>query len=316
MSLTGNLMSSSGGVTPEEAFVERVKAARQGSAVLKARLITLRSDLPDAIVLAFEGDDDKIIYGQWIRRIRPGFRYEPFPCGGKRETRDLKNALSRDLARLGDRVFFLVDRDYDDLRGFKDTDNIYITEMYSVENYLVSDDVLEELLRDEFPCHARPDVRSRIVQLFTTDYGAFLRLMAPVNRRLYIARHLGIALTKRLPTTLRQLITVQIGNIAAIRILPEEVVVCQREPTAEEVLALTESFEELEPKTRHRGKFALKFFREWLERLAVEYLAGETGLFNQKMPEGAIRRAEFVLSNFASKSRFPTGLAAFIDAIE
>lgn len=309
-------MSSSAGVTPEEAFVERLKSARRGAAVLKARLITLRSDIPEAIVLAFEGDDDKIVYGQWIRRIRPSFRYEPFPCGGKREAKDLKNALSRDLARLGDRVYFLVDRDYDDLRGFDNTDNIYITDMYSVENYLVCDDVLEELLRDEFPCHARPDVRLRIVELFTTDYRAFLRMMAPINRRLYIARHLGIALTKRLPTALRQLITVQIGNVTAIGVLPEEVVVCQREPTAEEVVALTESFEELEPKTRHRGKFALKFFREWLDRLAFEYLAGETGLFKQKMPEGAIRRAEFVLSNFASKSRFPTGLAAFINAIE
>jgi Protein of unknown function (DUF4435) len=70
-------------------------------------------------LLAFEGDDDKIVYGQWIRRIRPGLRYEPFPCGGKREAKELKNALGRDLAQLGENVFFLVDRDYDDLTGFK-----------------------------------------------------------------------------------------------------------------------------------------------------------------------------------------------------
>jgi uncharacterized protein DUF4435 len=228
----------------------------------------------------------------------------------------LKNALSRDLARLGDKVFFLVDRDYDDLRGFDSTDNVYVTDMYSVENYLVCDDVLEELLRDEFLCHARPDLRLRIVQLFTTDYEAFLRMMTPVNRRLYLARRLGITLTKRLPTTLRQLIAVKIGNISAISVIPDEIVVCQREPTPEELVALAESFEEFPPKTRHRGKSALKFFREWLERLAFEYLAGEAGLFRQKMPDGVIRRAEFVLSNFASKSPFPNGSAAFINAIE
>jgi hypothetical protein len=40
------------------------------------------------------------------------------------------------------------------------------------------------------------------------------------------------------------------------------------------------------------------------------------GGFGHDLPEGVIRRAEFVLSNFASKSRFPTGLADFINAIE
>jgi hypothetical protein len=43
-------MNNPGELTPEEAFVERVKSARRSGAVLKARLITLKSDLPDAMV--------------------------------------------------------------------------------------------------------------------------------------------------------------------------------------------------------------------------------------------------------------------------
>ena len=168
-------MSSPDGLTPEEEFVERVKSARRGTVVLKAKLVSLRSDLPDAVVLAFEGDDDKIVYGQWIRRVRPQLRYEPFPCGGKREARELKNALGRDLAQLGDNVFFLVDRDYDDLVGFNSIDKMFVTDMYAVENYIVDDEVLEELLRDEFPCHAKPDVRRLIVEVFRKDYKDFLR---------------------------------------------------------------------------------------------------------------------------------------------
>ena len=70
-------------------------------------------------MLVFEGDDDKIVYGQWIRRVRPTLRYEPFPCGGKKEVRELKNALARDLAHLDDGVFFFVDRDFNDLLGFE-----------------------------------------------------------------------------------------------------------------------------------------------------------------------------------------------------
>ncbi len=308
-------MSSQGDLTPEEAFVERVKSARQGGVVLKARLINLRSDLPNAIVLVFEGDDDKIIYGQWIRRIRPALRYEPFPCGGKKEARALKNALSRDLAGLADKVYFLVDRDYDDLAGFIEISNTYVTDTYAVENYLVANDVLEELLRDEFPCHARPDVRQQIVEIFVKDYWDFLLLTGPINKRLYIARRVPIELARRLLTSLRHLATVQIGKIGAVATPPEEVVVYKREPTAEEAAGLGDAFEELDPKLRYRGKFAMKFFREWLNKLADEYIAGESGAFGRDLPEGTIRRAEFVLSNFASKSRFPIGLAAFINAI-
>ena len=194
-------------------------------------------------------------------------------------------------------------------------DKMFVTDAYSVENYLVDEEVLEKLLRDEFPCHAQPQVRQQIVNIFRKDYSEFLRHTAPVNLRLYVARRLEIKLTKQLPKTLRQLVTVRIGNIGAVAVDPKAVVACEREPTSEEVGKLLDAFEGLDPKVRYRGKFAIKFFQEWVGKLAVEYLAGEAGAFGQRMPEGAIRRAEFVLSNFASKSRVPTGFAAFIDAI-
>jgi hypothetical protein len=308
-------MSSPGGLTPEEEFVERVKSARRGTVVLKTRLVSLRSDLPDTVVLAFEGDDDKIVYGQWIRRVCPQLHYEPFPCGGKREARELKNALGRDLAQLGDNVFFLVDRDYDDLAGFDNIDRVFITDMYAVENYIVDDEVLDNLLRDDFPCHARPDARRLIVEAFRKDYQDFLRHTAAVNERLYIARRSEIRLTKRLPTSLRHLAVVEIGNVTPAGTKPEELVLYEREPTPEEVIEFAKAFKELNPNLRYRGKFAIKFFHEWLKKLSEEYLAGEAGAFGRRMPEGAIRCAEFVLSNFASKSRLPNGLATFINGI-
>jgi hypothetical protein len=132
-------MSNPGELTPEDTLLSRMKSARRSGVVLKAKLITLRSDLPGVIFLAFEGDDDKIIYGQWIRRIRPALRYEPFPCGGKKEARELRNALRRDLARLGESMFFFVDRDYDDLRGFDGSDGVFMTDTYAVENCLEAD---------------------------------------------------------------------------------------------------------------------------------------------------------------------------------
>ena len=215
--------------TPEEAFVEQVRLARRSGAVLKAKLITLRSDLPEAIVLVFEGDDDKIIYGQWIRRLRPGLRYEPFPCGGKKEARGLKNTLLRDLNGLGERTYFVVDRDFDDLIGFDGIDAVFMTDMYSIENYLVSSEVLGELLRDEFPCHARPDVREEIIKVFERDYARFLELTSSVNRRIFVARQIPLELTKRLPTSLRDLAIVEIANVGPVETPPGDIVIYIRE---------------------------------------------------------------------------------------
>lgn len=299
--------------SPEEAFLERVKSSRQSGAVLKAKLITLRTDFPEAIILVFEGDDDKIVYGQWIRRLRPNLRYEPFPCGGKKEVRGLKNAVLRDLNGLGQKIYFFVDRDFDDLSGFNGAESVFMTEMYAVENYLVSREVLEELLRDEFPCHGRPDKRADVINLFDSDYARFLEITSALNRRIFVSRKIPIELKKRLPTSLRSLATIELGNIRPVEIELESIVVYERDPTPDEIVGLDDQFIELDPATRYRGKFALKFFKDWLGKLADECQKEGTTIFAEV--SGPVRRAELVISNFASKSRLPTGLHEFVEAI-
>lgn len=303
-------------LSPEEAFLRRVKSARTTSAVLKAKLLAFKSGFPDALVFVFEGDDDKIVYGQWIRRIRPELRYEPFPCGGKKGVRDLKNAVARDLSGLGRRVFFFVDRDFDDFEGFLDTLNVFMTETYSVENYFVTEQMIEEILRDEFPCHARPELREFIGEIFRKDYGKFLFVTTELNRRIYCAKKIPIEIVKHLPTSLRDLAVVKIGNGSRSATPIEHAVVLGREPTIEEQDDLDAEFAELTPRARFRGKFALRFFKEWLTKLADEYVERDLGLFGDDPPVGGVRRAEFVLSNFAAKSLFPADLPAFITSIE
>jgi hypothetical protein len=293
---------------PENAFVERLKSARTTSAVLKLKLITLKSGFPDALVFAFEGDDDKIVYGQWIRRIRPELQYEPFPCGGKEGVRGLKNAVTRDLSGLGTGVFFFVDRDFDDLLGFLDTTNVFMTETYSVENCLVTDEVLDGLLRDEFPCHARPELRGSITEIFKKDYDQFLVVTADLNRRIFYARRIPIEIVKRLPDSLRHFAVINIGNIGKSSTPTGEAVVLAREPTDDEAKNLNQHFSTLSPRFRFRGKFALRFLKVWLGKLADEYDAGNLGLFGTDPPKGGVRRAEFALSNFAAKS--PTNRSA------
>lgn len=158
-------------------YLQRLRSSRNSPAVLKAKLIAFRSSEPNVIIIAIEGDDDKIIYAQWIARVRGDLVYEPFPCRGKKSVLDLKAVVERDLGNLDKNLYFFVDRDFDDLAGHKPSEALFLTDMYSVENYLVSRDVLESILKNEFHCHGRPDIRRTIIEMFDEDYSKFLKLL-------------------------------------------------------------------------------------------------------------------------------------------
>lgn len=293
-------------------YIQRMIAARSESSVLKARLLVLRSILPHAFIFVFEGDDDKIVYGQWVRRIRHQLQYEPFPCDGKKAVRQLKNSATRDLDGLGTGVFFFVDRDFVDLDGFLDGQNVYMTSTYSIENLIATRTVLELLLRDEFPCHAKPSVREAICDIFDKNYNRFFFVTSAINRRIYQARVLRIDVPGGITRTLNRIATVSIRNVGSSPFRPEDVILLAREPSEEEPHDLEIPFDALDPKSRYRGKFALKFFRKWLGQLAAACSDKDQEIFGDDPPEGVVRRAELVLSNFAAKSEICPNLVSFI----
>jgi len=297
-----------------DAYLEHLKASRRTPAVLKLELAQLRASLPDIAVFAFEGDDDKIIYAQWIKRIRE-MEYEPFPCGGKSGFLMLRGVILRDRGDLGRNVFFFVDRDYDDLRGEAQSDNVFMTDNYSIENYLVTAEVLIELLKNEFHCHARPDVRNAIKEIFSLAYDGFLDATREVNRRIYVARKLRIELARDLPKRVGTLARVELERVARSDEAPEEIVVFSVDPAQKDWNSLSDEFDKLDSRSRYRGKFALLFFQQWLRLLVTEYGAPKLGLFKELSVESKARSAELVVSNFASKSQIPTGLAEFINAV-
>jgi hypothetical protein len=108
---------------------------------------------------------------------------------------------------------------------------------------------------------------------------------------------------------------IQIENVQSSGVPPEEVVVYKREPTPDEMVGLAEAFDLLNPRLRYRGKFAYKFLVGWLNKLADEYKDRSRGVFGDCEQSGGVRRQEFVLSNFASKSCIPTGLDDFIRSV-
>lgn len=297
-------------------YVQRLRDARASPAVLKARLVTFRSSRPGVLVFAFEGGDDKIIYYQWIRRLRPGLQYEPFPCDGKRDLRKLKNLAYRDVNGIENGLYYFVDRDFDDLTGFDDEDHVFMTDRYSVENYLVDKVVLEETLKNEFPCHAEPLVRDRILSTFAQDYQRFLELTRVLNLRVFLSRRVPVHTIDRIPEKLSSMVDLNaLGDVRPSATPPDQVVRFAAEPDVQTAALLEAEFDQLQAAARYRGKFSYKFFITWLLMLSEELRNRTTSLFSGIDPQATARISELVLGSFAAKSDLPARLNEFLDAV-
>lgn len=294
--------------------VRALRSARSRPVVAKLELAKLRSTLPDAPVLAFEGDDDKIVYNQWIGRIRPEFRYVNFPCGGKGHILSLRKLLQNDQTGLRNGVHFFIDRDYDDLRGHEDGPDIFMTDKYSVENYFLDPEVLDSALEIEFHCHAAPELRAQLLETFERLYEEFLNVTHNANSRLYVARKLNLEI-KPLPTAIGKIASVSLTEVQAGSLSDEEIVCYIEEPDPTLVGPLQAEFLELDRRARFRGKFALLFLTKWLRELADQNALDDRGLFAPLTNKSAFRVAELTLTRFASRSPLPNGLQAFAQAI-
>ena len=237
-------MMSNNGAELFEALIDNLRAARGRSSVIKMRFVTLKGASGDRPILAFEGDDDKIVYGRWIARINHLLRYEVFVCNGKRGVAELKSMLDRDLGSLNEAVYYFVDRDFNDLDEFDALidDTVYMTPSYSFENYLVSAHVLDAVLRDDFPLHGCPHIRQRLLNLFDELYRGFLYLTGEFNWRLFIARKNSIPLLAKPPARLASYATVELRSVSVGTGTANEQVQLSRPPTVGEEQLLIGAF--------------------------------------------------------------------------
>lgn len=294
------------------ALIESMRDARDVPAVMKSRLAALRAVDPDVCVIAFEGIDDKTVYYHWIKQIVPVFVYEPFVCKGKTKVLQLKKMLEQDLGGLSNGVLYVIDRDFDDLCGHQSADELFMTQAYSFENYLVNESVLDELLKNELHCHAEPTCREGVRQLFRRQYTDFLSVTKDLNFRVFVAKKCRIQRAKELPKTLSRVATVSLSSVTPAQEPVCAQAVLAREPTAEEYAELDVDFANLNPEERYRGKFALMFFGHWLGLLAKERNNASSALFNGLDCDGLVARQQFTLDSFAARAPHPPGLREFV----
>lgn len=92
--------------------------------------------------LFFEGDDDPLFYMPLARRFKDNHNLKPYKCGGKSTVIAARDIIKSYSDYDIEFCLFFVDRDFDDYLGKQISvdDQTYITEFYSVENYIPSID--------------------------------------------------------------------------------------------------------------------------------------------------------------------------------
>jgi hypothetical protein len=299
----------------DEAYVRHITIAKERDSVAKIQFAEFASTIcENDKIFAYEGRDDKIVYYYWVRRLRHGLAYTPYVCKNKAKTLQLFDSLKEDKTGLIERVYFFVDHDFDGLQGRNADPRIFVTDMYSVENYVVNVKVVDDLLQIDFHCGSK-DMRDVVIDLFEKDYASFLALMKECNYRIYLSRTCRIEQLGDLPNRINQLANVSLGNVTRGDCNPEDLVLLIREPTPSEFSEKRSDFEKLSPSDHYRGKFAIVFFAKWLELLRKERLSESSDLFSGiPLPEFSIK-GDFSFETLAPKSELPVDLSKFILSI-
>lgn len=295
-------------------LVKTLVESRESPAVLKLKLIQLRTRLPSTLIFAFEGDDDKLAYYQWIRRINPELVYEPFNCRGRNNVLLLREIVSRDMGGLKETIYFFVDRDFEDI-GTRIHRDLFITDAYSIENYLVSEDVLDELLKNEFHCDGEPDVRQEIITLFSKLYSKFLEYTKEANKILFVCKRSKCPVSGNVPDKIELIADIRLDDVCELDQPMQsrwKLTICIDDGKYK---SLKEEFESLDPRMRYRGKFALRFFMRWLHCLVMDRNSTASRLFTTASRSKSVNYSDISISALASKSRLPQGLSDFINGV-
>lgn len=299
---------------PNDEYLRELKQGLSARAVLKAELADFKSSCPSSYIFACEGTSDTIIYSHWIAKLQPDLDYEPFICRNKNQLLQLFDSMQRDLNGLRENVYFFIDRDFDELKGRNANSSVFMTETYSIENYLVCKEILDDLLKIEFRCHGNKEVRKRIIALFESVYEEFLDRTKEINFRIYLARKIGIRQIEDLPKRLSDLADVQLDSVKVGQGQPSILVQLEREPSDAEKEEHKSDFEKLDRQSRYRGKFAILFFNKWLSLVLTDRNSANSSFFNGLPQEGFAGKAPS-FDVLASKSQPPEAFRIFLQKL-
>jgi hypothetical protein len=216
------------------------------------------------------------------------------------------------------KVLFFTDKDFSDIlnENYIEANNIYVTKYYSIENYVVSEEIIERILVN-FCRVNNNDLIEKSQKLFTDTYKIFFECILPIlSWIVYHKRNGGLT----------QLNNIDLDNLLYINndlklnskssTITERRIkyldrVCQVETTSgswKEIIKISRELKLYEPKEVIRGKFDIWFLIKFIRKLIVLIDSNSIQTVSLR-GDLSIRSALVILSPYVSK---PACLKDFI----
>ena len=259
-------------------LVDRMRASREEPSVILIKYNQRRSTLSEDLFLAVEGGEDVIFYEAVVSRVigeeAPDHHF--FVCDGKDRVLELFDILKDNLEISSKNVLFFVDNDFDGYKGRAPHDRLYVTNAYSIENYLSSKSTLDRLLKAELKCHGDTD-NSNIEAAFAAFdefFSSYQNNLYNLNKCIFISRTTS-AFSINTQSSIQEKVKISARGMTCevvdatscvdfleINIPPEEVEALLAQKYA--------AFDALNPLLHWRGKYVFHVFIRFLKVLTED----------------------------------------------
>lgn len=249
--------------------VEALRYARKIPQRYLLQYLNLRSRIgSDIFITVFEGKDDIPVYDIWISQITRKYKFEPMQTNGKENVISLAGLIHSSREISDKRVFFFIDHDFDGALGVPEECPVYVTQAYSIENFLVGCDILERILINDFGLvgDSQKD-RPALIKIFEQRKEEFKKISAPINGYVRWLR-LETDCEDSLPSNTSKAISVSLDKVESlIEMTPSGICTWLNASAAPTTTTLNEQLEFLNKgdlSILGRGKFLFDFLKRFL----------------------------------------------------
>ena len=227
---------------------------------------------PDALFVFYEGQDSDYYYPR-LQRFA-GRPVETVKCNGKEKVISVYKILVTKPEYDKYRKGFFIDKDFD-LNTAPEMSNFYITSGYSIENFYMTDNCIEETLKQMFNFHTGDGLLLSIVAdykkmrqcyfdailLFNTWYCAIKRKYGNVKEDIHLDKELPKGFVKidcSNKAVMQQYSMAEIGAAFAS---------ASKYPVTPQDMSNAEAYIRTDMLKNLRGKYCLFFFERYVEYL-------------------------------------------------
>lgn len=295
-----------------------LRQQRTTSHTILHRFVLLYRKKAKDIYVFFEGNDDCSYYMPELRRRRGNIsNIYHFNCNGKSNVIDVYKKVIKKVNNIN-RTLFFIDKDIDDIAGVKNPSakNIYTTDYYSIENYLVTDDVFRAIWTDIFHLSDTGDIRfSKYLLKFRSCHKKFNIAIKQVmgwviherkNNNRLILQNLNmdkvVSFTQRFEVRRKKNGLKYFAGNCGLHYSAQK---------AKDVKKVIQGLNKLKPKKYIRGKFEMWFFVKFINKVSNIVKKGTNKYKRAKIRQSInLNNAVEIL---ASRCPYPNLLTNFLD---